>query len=52
MKDYAEMLTITTKHLNEIVKEFTLDTAKTFIDGYVILEAKDQLSVQIMALKK
>ncbi|MEP1982064.1 MAG: helix-turn-helix domain-containing protein, partial [Maribacter dokdonensis] len=40
VKDYAEMLTITTKHLNEIVKEFTLDTAKTFIDGYVILEAK------------
>jgi len=34
------MLTITTKHLNEVVKEFTLDTAKTFIDGYVILEAK------------
>lgn len=40
VKDYAEMLTITTKHLNEVVKEFTLDTAKTFIDGYVILEAK------------
>lgn len=40
VKDYAEMLNITTKHLNEIVKEFTLDTAKTFIDGYVILEAK------------
>lgn len=40
VKDYAEKLSITTKNLNEIVKEFTLDTAKTFIDNYVILEAK------------
>ncbi|MEP2239149.1 MAG: helix-turn-helix domain-containing protein, partial [Maribacter sp.] len=40
VKDYAEMLSITTKNLNEVVKEFTLDTAKTFIDNYVILEAK------------
>ncbi|MDF4203079.1 helix-turn-helix domain-containing protein [Maribacter sp. SA7] len=40
VKDYAKMLSITTKNLNEVVKEFTLDTAKTFIDNYVILEAK------------
>ncbi|WP_405396919.1 helix-turn-helix domain-containing protein [Maribacter sp. Asnod2-G09] len=40
VKDYAEKLSITTKNLNEVVKEFTLDTAKTFIDNYVILEAK------------
>ncbi|HDZ05987.1 hypothetical protein LCGC14_0121680 [marine sediment metagenome] len=40
VKDYAEMLSITTKHLNEIVKEFTLNTAKTFIDNYVVLEIK------------
>ncbi|WP_282179874.1 AraC family transcriptional regulator [Maribacter stanieri] len=40
VKDYAEMLSITTKHLNEVVKEFTLNTAKTFIDNYVVLEIK------------
>ncbi|WP_282111587.1 AraC family transcriptional regulator [Maribacter stanieri] len=40
VKDYAEMLSMTTKHLNEVVKEFTLNTAKTFIDNYVVLEIK------------
>ncbi|WP_299799573.1 helix-turn-helix domain-containing protein [uncultured Maribacter sp.] len=40
VKDYAKMLSITTKHLNEVVKEFTLNTAKTFIDNYVVLEIK------------
>ncbi|MDO6473281.1 AraC family transcriptional regulator [Maribacter sp. 1_MG-2023] len=40
VKDYAELLTITTKHLNEAVKDYTLNTAKSFIDNYVILETK------------
>jgi AraC-like DNA-binding protein len=40
VKDYAEMLSMTTKHLNEVVKVFTLNTAKTFIDNYVVLEIK------------
>ena len=40
VKDYANMLSISTKHLNKIVKEFTLNTAKHFIDNFVILETK------------
>lgn len=40
VKDYADLLSISTKHLNKIVKEFTLNTAKHFIDNFVILEIK------------
>lgn len=40
VKDYAETMSISTKHLNKIVKSFTLNTAKHFIDKYVILEIK------------
>lgn len=40
VKAYAKNLSTTTKNLNEAVKDFTLDTAKSFIDEYVILEAK------------
>lgn len=40
VKDYANMLLTSTKLLNLAVKELTLNTAKTFIDNYVILEIK------------
>jgi AraC-like DNA-binding protein len=40
VKDFAEMLLISTKHLNKIVQIFTLSSAKKFIDNYVILEIK------------
>ena len=40
VKDYASKMFISTKHLNEVVKEFTINTAKNFIDDYVTLEAK------------
>lgn len=40
VKDYSQMLFISSKLLNQLVKEFTLNTAKTFIDEYVMLEAK------------
>lgn len=40
VKDYASLLFVSTKHLNQVVKEFTLNTAKTFIDDYVTLEIK------------
>ena len=40
VKDYAEKMLVSTKLLNQTVKEFTLNTAKSFIDNYVILEAK------------
>lgn len=40
VKDYADMLLCSTKQLNQVVKNQTLNTAKTFIDNYVILEIK------------
>lgn len=40
VKDYAQMMSISAKHLNTVVKTFTLNTAKYFIDQYVILEIK------------
>lgn len=40
---YAGQLAITYKHLNTICKALVQKTAKTYIDDYVILEAKRQL---------
>jgi len=40
---YAEKLSITYKHLNNICKKLVNKTAKTFIDDFVILEAKRML---------
>ncbi|SDL35027.1 transcriptional regulator, AraC family [Kriegella aquimaris] len=52
VKDYAEMLSISTKHLNRIVKEFTLNTAKHFIDDFVILETKRAIASSNYSLKE
>ncbi|MGB3145681.1 MAG: helix-turn-helix domain-containing protein [Maribacter sp.] len=43
---------ISTKHLNQVVKDFTLNTAKTFIDDYVILEAKRAIVSTDKSLKE
>lgn len=43
VQDYANKMLISTKQLNQIVQEFTINTAKSFIDNYVILEAKREL---------
>ena len=51
-KDYAENMTISTKHLNKIVKSFTLNTAKHFIDQYVILEIKRAILSTDKSLKE
>lgn len=40
VKDYAESMGLSAKHLNKVVQTFTLNTAKDFIDQYVILEIK------------
>ena len=40
VKDYAGWLNISPKHLNHITRAITLNTAKLFIDQYVILEIK------------
>lgn len=41
---YARKMSITYKHLNEICKEIIDSTAKRFIDDYILLEAKRQLT--------
>ena len=40
VKDYAETMAVSTKHLNTVVRNLTLNTAKNFIDNYVVLEIK------------
>lgn len=52
VKDYAELMFISTKLLNQIVKEFTLNTVKTFIDDYTILEIKRSIVSSEMSLKE
>lgn len=52
VKDYANMLSVSTKHLNRIVKEFTLNTAKHFIDDFVILETKRAIASTNNSLKE
>lgn len=52
VKDYGDKLLISTKHLNQVVKDFTLNTAKTFIDDYVILEAKRAIVSTDKSLKE
>ena len=43
VKDFAVQLFVSTKYLNQVVKAFTLNTAKRFIDDFVILEAKREI---------
>ncbi len=50
--DYAVLLTISSKHLNHIVREITFCTAKQFIDQYVILEIKRDLFGNGTSLKE
>lgn len=52
VKDYANLLFISTKSLNTIVKEFTLNTAKVFIDNYVILESTRAIVSSNKSLKE
>ncbi len=52
VKDYANMLSVSTKHLNLIVREFTLNTAKHFIDDFVILEIKRAIASTNNSLKE
>ncbi|MDO6803106.1 AraC family transcriptional regulator [Wenyingzhuangia sp. 1_MG-2023] len=52
VKDYAEMLLISRKLLNQIVKEFTLNTSKTFVDNYLVLEAKRRIITSNQNIKE
>ncbi|SIN96095.1 helix-turn-helix domain-containing protein [Halodesulfovibrio marinisediminis] len=50
--DYAAMLNISYKHLNTICKAMAGKTAKEFIDTYVVLEIKRQLSMFTISTKE
>ncbi|MCG9791880.1 helix-turn-helix domain-containing protein [Flavobacterium algicola] len=52
VKDYATKLFISTKQLNQVVKEFTLNTAKNFIDDFVLLEIKRAMVSSNTSLKE
>ncbi|WP_139955988.1 AraC family transcriptional regulator [Flavicella sediminum] len=52
VKDYANMLLVSTKLLNQVVKFFTLNTAKAFIDEYVVLEVKRAIVSTDKSLKE
>ena len=51
-KFYATELSISYKHLNEVCKYVVKDTAKSFIDRYVILEAKRRLVSTSLSAKE
>jgi AraC-like DNA-binding protein len=52
VKDYAAKLSVSPKHLNTIVKNFTRATAKAFIDHYVLLEIKRAILSTDKSLKE
>lgn len=43
-KDYADMMGVSYKYLNDICKDITKKTAKTFIDNWLLLEIKRTIS--------
>lgn len=51
-KQYAEMINISYKHLNEICKSVTGKTAKAFIDNFVVLEIKRRLAMSDISIKE
>jgi AraC-like DNA-binding protein len=50
--DFANMMNISYKHLNELSKEFTNKTAKTLIDEHLVLEIKRQLAIKNLSIKE
>lgn len=50
--EYATALNISYKHLNTICKSMTGNTAKEFIDAYVILEIKRHLAMFDVSIKE
>lgn len=50
--DYAKMMNISYKHLNEVCKSITGNTAKAFIDQFIILEIKRRLAVSDNTVKE
>ena len=52
LSDYAKDLCISTKHLSTLVKELSGRTAGSWIDSYVILEAKRLLISTDMSIQE
>lgn len=50
--DYAKMMNISYKHLNDICKAVLGQTAKGFIDNYLILETKRHLASADISIKE
>ena len=50
--EYAQMMDISYKHLNEICKMVAGNTAKGFIDAFLILETKRRLVVSDISIKE
>lgn len=50
--DYARMMKISYKHLNEVCKSITGNTAKVFIDQFIILETKRRLAISDIPVKE
>ena len=50
--DYAKMMNISYKHLNDICKSVTGNTAKVFIDQFIILETKRRLAISDIPVKE
>ncbi len=51
-KDYAGMMYMSYNHLNDISKSITGNTAKAFIDNFIILEIKRHLAVSDISVKE
>ena len=51
-KVYASDIAISYKHLNEVCKKIVKTTAKSFIDNYVVLEAKRMLVSTSLSVKE
>jgi AraC family transcriptional activator of pobA len=51
-QDYAEMLSISYKHLNDVCKRVTGETAKVSIDQFLILELKRELALSDASVKE
>ena len=51
-KEYAQMMNISYKHLNEVCKSVTGNTAKAVIDQFIILETKRRLATSDLSIKE
>ena len=50
--EFAEMMGISYKHLNVVCKSITGNTAKSFIDRFIILETKRRLAISDTSIKE